>query len=154
MLVPLARLYDEIRAFLGSSTQSKPLTSLYAKGWKVVTTEHVLPDLTDTAAVAACFPAGCIPLGVSSRVDTAVTTDSAGNAFNLGITGGDADAFGADIAGAADTQSDHDDFTVSPLSLWSATAQGVTVDPTGAEAFTAGAVTLYVSYLALVAPVV
>lgn len=151
---PLANLLDEFRAYLNRSGNNRPIESIFAKGWKIVTTEHVLPDLTDTAAVAAVFPAGCIPLGVSGRVDTAVTTDSAGNAFNVGITGGDADAFGADVAGAVDTQWDNADFTASPVSLFSTSAQGVTIDPTGAEAFTAGAVTFYATYLAAVAPVV
>lgn len=150
----LMNLRDEILNYLKGlvSLDLAALTTLNAKGWRMVTTEHSLPDLSAAAAVAACLPAGCIPLGVSGRVDTAVVTSGAGNAFNVGITGGDADAFGADVAGAADTQWDSTDHTVSPISLWAASAQGVTIDGTGVETLSSGAVTLWVSYLTLDAP--
>ena len=128
------------------------LSSVTAKGWKVVTTEHTLADLTSAAAVAGVFPAGVIPLGLSARVTTAVTTSGGADTFDVGITGGDTDAFGAAIAGALDTTLDEDDWTVSPISLWSASAQGVTLDADGAETFTAGAAVLLATYLAPVVP--
>lgn len=169
----LANLLDEVSAWLirkgltvggsGALTLTGVLTaltgvftgnSLEANGWRLVTTEHTLADLSSTAAVAAVFPAGCIPLACAGRVDTPVVTDSAGNAFNVGITSGDEDAFGADVAGADDTAWDHDDWTVLPTTLWSASDQGVTIDPTGAEVFVSGAVRFTVSYLIALPPAV
>jgi alpha-tubulin suppressor-like RCC1 family protein len=144
---PLAKIRDEFNLWL------KGLASFVLLGAKITTVEYTLPDLSDTAAVAAAIPAGALLLSVTAIVDTAVVTSSAGNAFNLGITGGDADAFGADIAGAAGTTSDETDYTVSPTSLWSTSAQGITVDGTGAETLSSGAVRIKVTYLQGVVPI-
>lgn len=148
MLYPnIFKIIDEVKALL------KREESVVFKGATLKTTSHSLPDLTDTAAIAACFPAGCIPLGATVRVGTAVTTDDSppSNTFDVGITGGDADAFGNDIAGAAGTTTDQSDFTVDPTSLWAATAQGVTIAPT-AGSFLTGALTVEVSYLLIQEP--
>lgn len=151
-MTPIRKIIDTVRAWLNRPTNGSPLESIYAKGYKIVTATHTLADLSSAAAVAGVFPAGSIPLALSCRVTTAVVTSSATNTFDLGITSGDDDAFGADIAGAADTTSNEDDYTVSPISLWSASALGITLTPPGAETFSSGAVTLQATYLAAVVP--
>lgn len=126
------------------------LLILNGKGWRIVTDEIVLADLSADAVANAAFPAGCRPLGCSGVVETAVTTSGATNTFDAGIAGVDADAFGANIAGAQNTQFSVP--TAEPTSLWNAAAQDVTLDAAGAETFTAGAVRLYVTYMVMDAP--
>ena len=144
-LIP--HILNNVRSWLG-----RQLT-LDLKGMKLVSVEHTLEDLTDTAAIADVFPAGVIPLGITVRVTEAVTTDDspATDSFDVGITGGDADAFGNDIDGAEGTTTTSADFTADPTSLWASSAQGVTIAATGGS-FLTGAVKLVVSYLQAEAP--
>jgi len=119
---------------------------------KSTTVTLELDDLSVSAALAAAIPAGATLLGVSMRVTTPIVTSGATNTVDLGITGGDADAFGAAIAGALNTVSDETDYTVAPGTLWAATAQGLTVTPPGVETFVSGAVKVVVTYAQAVQP--
>lgn len=145
----IQRIILEVAAWLLRSL------TLVLKGTSVETVVYTLPDLTDTASITGAFPAGVLPLGATVKVDTAVTTDDSppSNTFDVGIagSGNDADAFGNDVAGAADTTTSEADFTADPTSLWSATAQDLLISPTSGN-FLTGALTVQVTYRKIKAP--
>ena len=147
----LIKLKNEVLALLARrTTLSLANTLIFSlKGLVVFTDTDKTLDLSVGAVLADLFPAGCIPLSCVLIVDTAVVTDGATNTLDLGITGGDLDAFGVDIAGAQGTKTVQGDFTVNPITLWSAASQGITVSPPGVEAFVSGVVRVRVTYLAL-----
>lgn len=68
-MMPLAKLRDEISAFLGVQTNQ-----LLSTGVRLRTQEQALSDLSSTTSIAGAFPKGCIPLGCSARVDTTIVT--------------------------------------------------------------------------------
>lgn len=113
--------------------------------------ETTLSDVSSSATATSLIPAGAVLLGVTARVTTAVTTSGSTNTFSIG-TAGDADAFGANIAGTSGTTTSFSDATVNPTTLWSASATNVVLDAAGAETFTAGAVKLKAFYFTSVAP--
>ena len=99
-----------------------------------------------TVTTSGLIPAGVRVLFVVGRVTTAVTTSSATNTFDVGDSG-DADRYGAAIAGALNTTVDETDATADPEGVWSASGREVILDAAGAETFTAGAVRVTVFYL-------
>lgn len=104
-----------------------------------------------TVTTTGLIPAGAVVLGHSLRVTTAVTTSSATNTFDSGDSG-DADRYGAAIAGAGGTTADESDYTADPAGTWSASGREIILDAAGAETFTAGAVRVTVFYLLTTAP--
>lgn len=127
-------------------TKLKALIEKYA-GLGSIASKEVEIDLSLTNVTPLDFvPAGAQILGVGTRVDEAVVTSGATNTFDVGVSGGDVDAFGAGIAGAAGTEQTEADYTVAPSTLWSAADQQLAIGAPGAETFTSGIVTLKIAY--------
>lgn len=102
-----------------------------------------------TATATGIFPAGCVRLGVSLRVTTAVTSGDGGTSFNVG-DGTDADRYAATVAFTLGTTKTPADGTATPLE-WLAAAGNVVLTCVGGT-FNAGAVRLVAYYLQLTAP--
>jgi len=113
---------------------------------------ELLSDLSSDATTATLVPAGATLLSVTVRVKTAVVTSSATNTFSVGEDGGDADHFGAGIAGAQGTTTSSTDYTADPR-MWNVAAHGsIKLTPPGAETFSSGAVYVVVHYLSATGP--
>ena len=99
-----------------------------------------------TVTFASLIPAGCLVLGVTSLVTTAITgaTD-----FDLG-DGVDIDAFGAALPIALSSASDLTDSTLASPAIYTAATDVIATANGGA--FTAGDLRVAVHYLSLTAP--
>ncbi len=98
-----------------------------------------------TVTTSGLIPAGAVVKSVTIRVETAVTTSGATDTFDVGDSG-DADRYGAAIAGADNTATDETDYTADPAGVWSASGREIILDAAGAETFTAGDVRVTVHY--------
>lgn len=114
---------------------------------KTVTTELTVAA---DATASGLIPAGAIPIGVTTRVTTAITGATGYDAGD----GVDQDAWGANIAVALGTTSDNTDWTGAgaavPLNMYPA-ANDLVLTPIGG-AFTAGVVRVTVHYIDVIAP--
>lgn len=95
---------------------------------------------------ASLIPAGATPVGVSSRVTSAIT---GATGFDFG-TPADPDQFGANLAVALDSTSDNRDWTVAawPLFTVATTVRVTAVGPN----FVGGNLRIVVVYMANMAP--
>lgn len=104
-----------------------------------------LSDLSSDAVLDNVIPGGAILLAVTVKIQSAITTSGGTNTYDVGISGGDTDAFGSGIDGATNTEST--DWTVNPMTLWSASDQSIEFTPPGAETFTGGDVWVNLFYI-------
>jgi len=114
---------------------------------KIATTTVNASGATSTAT--NLVPAGCILLGVTTRVTTAITSGDGGTSVNIG-NGTDADMYGAAIAFALGTTTNLASHTASALAFVSA-AQNVVFTCVGGT-FNGGVWRVCAHYLDLTAP--
>jgi hypothetical protein len=159
--LPAAAAYDRCvaatadgRIWRSDGTDWAPLVAdegggaSFGAGLKINCVEEELTALAGATVDSSIqFPAGCIRLGVTTRVTTLIT---GATSFDVGEPAGDTDLYGSTLPVAADGTSDLSDATASPLGFLAA-AQAVRLTANGSN-FTAGAARVCLHYLTLQAP--
>jgi hypothetical protein len=112
--------------------------------------------VTTTAAATATatnlIPAGCLCIGVSTRVLTAVTGDAGFTGFNIG-DGTDPDMFGANVSPSLNATTTLANSTITAPVINTSAAKSVVLTQVGGTTFNAGGVVrITVHYIDLTAP--
>lgn len=111
--------------------------------------------VTTTAAATATatnlIPAGCLLIGVTTRVTTAVTGDAGFTGYSVG-NGTDADMFGANVSPSLNATTDLTNSTITAPVIYTA-ATSIVLTQVGGSTFVAGGVVrVTVHYISLTAP--
>jgi hypothetical protein len=129
--------------FLGANTQSTNIKQATA----VVTTTAAA-----TATATNLIPVGCMVVGVTTRVTTAVTGDAGFTGINIG-DGTDADMFGANVSPLINATTGLANSTITTPVINTSAAKSVVLTQVGGSTFVAGGVVrVTVHYIDLTAP--
>lgn len=149
LAVSSAATLSSTLAVTGASTLTGNLVKAIGSGAALnikTATEELTALSGATAVTTSLVAAGCLVLGVATRVTTEIT---GATSFTIG-DGTDADAFGTGIALTAGTTTNLDDYTITAPAIYTG-GFDVTLTATGSN-FTAGAVRIAVCYLDMTAP--